>query len=36
LRWIDLADDANMLRDDSSLVGADPVAVGVSVGWRFP
>jgi len=36
LRWIDLADDANMLRDDSSLVGADPVALGVSVGWRFP
>jgi hypothetical protein len=36
LRWIDLADDANMPRDGSSLVGADPVALGVSVGWRFP
>ena len=36
LRWIDLADDANMLRDDDVLVGADPVALGVSVGWRFP
>jgi len=36
LRWIDLADDANMLRDDNALVGADPVALGVSVGWRFP
>jgi len=36
LRWIDLADDANMLRDDDALVGADPVALGVSVGWRFP
>jgi hypothetical protein len=36
LRWIDLADDANILRDDNALVGADPVALGVSVGWRFP
>jgi opacity protein-like surface antigen len=36
LRWIDLADDANILRDDDALVGADPVALGVSVGWRFP
>lgn len=36
LRWIDLADDANILRDDKALVGADPVALGVSVGWRFP
>jgi len=36
LRWIDLAHDANMPRDGSSLVGADPVALGVSVGWRFP
>ena len=36
VRWIDLADDANILRDDRALLIADPVALGVSVGWRFP
>lgn len=35
LRWADLADDAVLLRADSGYVGADPLAVGVSVGWRF-
>ncbi len=35
LRWIDLAGDAGILSDGDALVGADPVAVGLSVGWRF-
>jgi hypothetical protein len=35
LRWADLDDDAVLLRADDGYVGADPVAVGVSVGWRF-
>lgn len=35
LRWIDLADDAGLLSDGDALVGADAVAVGLSVGWRF-
>ena len=35
LRWADLADDAEMLRDDGNLVVADPVVLGLTVGWRF-
>lgn len=35
LRWIDLAADAGMLRSGDSLVSADPVALGISLGWRF-
>jgi outer membrane protein W len=35
LRWADLDDDAVLLRADDGYVGADAVAVGVSVGWRF-
>lgn len=35
LRWADLDESAILLRADDGYVGADPVAVGVSVGWRF-
>jgi len=35
LRWADLDQDAVLLRADDGYVGADPFAVGVSVGWRF-
>ena len=35
LRWVDLAEDAVLLRADEGYVGADPFSVGVSVGWRF-
>ena len=35
LRWADLADDAGLLRDDGNLVVADPVVMGLTVGWRF-
>lgn len=35
LRWIDLASDAGLLRSGQSLVAADPLALGVSLGWRF-
>jgi len=35
LRWIDLASDAGLLRSGPSLVAADPLALGVSLGWRF-
>lgn len=35
LRWADLDEDAVLLSADEGYVGADPVAVGVSVGWRF-
>lgn len=35
LRWIDLAADASLLRSGDSLVAADPVSLGVSLGWRF-
>jgi len=35
VRWADLDDDAVLLRADEGYVGADPLAVGVSVGWRF-
>ena len=35
LRWIDLGSDAGLLRSGQSLVAADPLALGVSLGWRF-
>ena len=35
LRWIDLASDAGLLRSGLSLVAADPLAMAVSMGWRF-
>lgn len=35
LRWADLHEDAALLRADDGYVGADPVSIGVSVGWRF-
>lgn len=35
LRWADLDTDAVLLRSEDGLVGADPLSVGVSVGWRF-
>lgn len=35
LRWAELDPDAVLLRNAEGLVGADPVSVGVSVGWRF-
>jgi opacity protein-like surface antigen len=35
LRWIDLAADAGLLRSGDSLVAADPVSLGVRLGWRF-
>jgi hypothetical protein len=35
LRWIDLASDAGLLRSGQSLVAADPVALGVTLGYRF-
>lgn len=35
LRWIDLNADASLLRANDGLVVADPVSVGVSLGWRF-
>jgi opacity protein-like surface antigen len=35
LRWLDLAADASVLRSADGLVGADPIALGVSLGWRF-
>ncbi len=35
LRWIDLAGDAEFLRSGDSLVAADPVSLGVRLGWRF-
>jgi hypothetical protein len=35
LRGADLADDAELLRNDGNLVVADPVVLGLTVGWRF-
>ena len=35
LRWADLADDAELLRNDGNLFVADPVVLGLTVGWRF-
>jgi len=35
VRWVELASDASLLRASDGLVGADPVSVVVSLGWRF-
>jgi OmpW family len=35
LRWADLDQDAALLRGDQGLVAADPLAFGVSIGYRF-
>lgn len=35
LRWIELASNASLLASGESLVAADPVSLGVSLGWRF-
>ena len=35
VRWVDLDPTASLLRANDGLVGADPVSVGVSLGWRF-
>ena len=35
LRWADFDEQAVLLRAGQGYVGADPVSVGVSVGWRF-
>lgn len=35
LRWADLDERAGVLRGDSGPVAADPLAVGVTVGYRF-
>jgi hypothetical protein len=35
LRWADLDERASVLRGDSGPVAADPLAVGVTVGYRF-
>ena len=35
LRWADLDTRAVLLRSEGGLVGADPLSIGVSVGWRF-
>lgn len=35
LRWADVADEAVLLHAENAYVAADPVSVGVSVGWRF-
>ena len=36
LRWIDLADDASLLRSGDSLVAADPVVAGSIAGLAIP
>jgi hypothetical protein len=35
LRWAGLRDDAVRVASEGLLLGADPVSVGVSLGWRF-
>ena len=35
LRWADFDQQAVLLRAGEGYVGADPLSVGVSVGWRF-
>lgn len=35
LRWIDIDRDAIAIRTEHGLVAADPIAFGVSLGWRF-
>jgi hypothetical protein len=35
VHWVDLASNADMLRVGNSMIAADAVALGVSLGWRF-
>jgi outer membrane protein W len=35
LRWAGLQDDAARVSRDDLLLAADPVSLGVSLGWRF-
>lgn len=35
VHWVDLASDADMLRVGNSMIAADAVALGLSLGWRF-
>jgi outer membrane protein W len=35
VRWIEIDEQADMIKSDAGLVGADPVSYGVSIGWRF-
>jgi hypothetical protein len=35
LRWAELDGEDVSLRSGDGLIGADPVSIGVSVGWRF-
>lgn len=35
VRWIEIDDDASLLKIDGGLVGAAPVSYGLSIGWRF-
>ena len=35
VRWIDIDGQADMIKSDLGLVGADPVSYGLSIGWRF-
>jgi hypothetical protein len=35
LRWIDLARNAEFLSSGDSLLAADPLSLGVRLGWRF-
>jgi len=35
LRWLDLDDDASLMRTEDGMVDASPWATCVTVGWRF-
>jgi hypothetical protein len=35
LRWLDLDDDASLLRTEDGMIDASPWATRVTVGWRF-
>lgn len=35
VRWIEIDPQADVLRTANGYVGADPVSVGLSLGWRF-
>ena len=35
LRWLDLDDDASLLRTQYGMIDASPWATRVTVGWRF-
>lgn len=35
VRWVELDPGASLLRASDGLVGADPLSVGLSLGWRF-